>query len=60
MVVKHLNGIPTKNQKLIKWVEAWAELSKPAGGNWCDGTRAEYDRLTGEMIDSGLSFLDAI
>jgi phosphoenolpyruvate carboxykinase (GTP) len=50
MGVKPLNEIPTKNQKLIKRVEEWAELCKPTGIYWCDGIRAEYDRLMGEMI----------
>ena len=54
MGVKHLNEIPTRNQKLIKWVVEWAELCKPQSVHWCDGTPAEYDRLMGEMVDSGL------
>ncbi|MFA7230165.1 MAG: hypothetical protein WC071_02730, partial [Victivallaceae bacterium] len=54
-MVKHLNAIPTKNAKLIKWVENWAELCKPEGIYWCDGSQQEYDRLCQEVIDSGLA-----
>ncbi len=55
MGVKHLNKIPTVNQKLVAWVEQWASLMQPEGVHWCDGSQAEYDRLMNEMIDSGLA-----
>ena len=54
-MVKHLNAIPTKHQKLIAWVENWANICQPNGIYWCDGSQAEYDRLCNEMVESGLA-----
>ena len=36
---------PTKNDKLIAWVEEIAELTQPDSVEWCDGSAEEYDRL---------------
>ncbi|MGH9708260.1 MAG: phosphoenolpyruvate carboxykinase (GTP), partial [Candidatus Acidiferrales bacterium] len=38
---------------LERWVEESARLTKPAKIVWCDGTTAENDRLTGEMLSDG-------
>ncbi len=38
---------------LEQWVEASARLTKPAKIVWCDGTVAENDRLTEEMLADG-------
>ena len=54
-MVKHLNAIPTKHAKLVKWVEEWAELCEPNGIYWCDGTNTEYYALCEEMVQSGLA-----
>jgi len=54
-MVKHLNAIPTKHAALVKWVEDWAKVCKPEGIYWCDGSKAEYDRLCNELVDSGLA-----
>jgi phosphoenolpyruvate carboxykinase (GTP) len=43
----------TKNQKLISWVEEFAELAQPDSIHWCDGTAEEYDRLCQELVDAG-------
>ncbi len=43
----------TKNQKLISWVEEFAELTQPDSIHWCDGSAEEYDRLCQELIDAG-------
>jgi phosphoenolpyruvate carboxykinase (GTP) len=47
--------VPTKNQKLINWVEEVASMCKPDNVEWCDGSKAEYDRLTKMMAESGLA-----
>ena len=54
-MVKYLNAVPTKHAKLVKWVEDWAKIMKPEGVYWCDGSRAEYDRLCNEQVESGLA-----
>jgi phosphoenolpyruvate carboxykinase (GTP) len=43
----------TKNQKLISWVEEFAELTQPDSVHWCDGSAEEYDRLCQELVDAG-------
>jgi phosphoenolpyruvate carboxykinase (GTP) len=43
----------TKNQKLISWVEDFAELTQPDSIHWCDGSAEEYDRLCQELVDAG-------
>jgi phosphoenolpyruvate carboxykinase (GTP) len=44
---------PTRNAKLLKWVEDVAALTKPDHIHWCDGSDAEYDRLCAELVASG-------
>jgi len=44
---------PTKNQKLVSWVEEIAELTQPDSIHWCDGSAEEYDRLCQELVDKG-------
>ncbi len=45
----------TKNQKLINWVNEWAELCQPDNVYWCDGSQEENDRLMAEMVASGMA-----
>ncbi len=44
---------PTKNRKLISWVEEIAELTEPDAIHWCDGSAGEYDRLCRELVEAG-------
>ncbi|HSL58429.1 MAG TPA: phosphoenolpyruvate carboxykinase (GTP) [Acidimicrobiales bacterium] len=44
---------PTTNQKLIDWVNEWAELLQPDAVEWCDGSAEEYDRLCQLLVDHG-------
>ncbi len=44
---------PTKNKKLIAWVEEIAALTKPDEVVWCDGSQAEWDRLTKQLVEAG-------
>ena len=44
---------PTKNMKLLSWVQEVAELTTPDRIYWCDGSDAEWDRLTQELVASG-------
>jgi len=43
----------TRNQRLIDWVETTAALTKPEKVVWCDGSQAEWDRLTAELVANG-------
>ena len=44
---------PTKNKRLLAWVQEVAELTTPERIVWCDGSDAEWDRLTQELVASG-------
>ena len=45
----------TKHKQLMAWVEEWRALCEPKDVRWCDGSRAEYDRLVGEMVAAGMA-----
>ena len=44
---------PTKNKRLLAWVSEVAELTTPDRIEWCDGSDAEWNRLTQELVASG-------
>ena len=46
--------VPTRNQKLIGWVDEIQAQCKPIRVEWCDGSRQEYDRLMKLMEEEGL------
>jgi phosphoenolpyruvate carboxykinase (GTP) len=45
--------VPTKNEKLLAWVEEVAELTRPDAIHWCDGSSTEYDALAQQLVDAG-------
>ncbi len=44
---------PTKNTKLIEWVNHWTEILQPCAVEWCDGSDEEYERLAQLLVDGG-------
>ena len=46
-------GTPTRNRKLLAWVDEVARLAEPDKVHWCDGSDAEYDRLCAGLVAAG-------
>ena len=44
---------PTKNTKLLSWVQEIAEFTQPDAIRWCDGSEAEYDEMFDLLVASG-------
>ena len=44
---------PTKHPKLLAWVTQTAELTRPDGVHWCDGSQEEYDQLCEKLVRAG-------
>ena len=43
---------PTRNQRLLDWVDEVAALATPDRVEWCDGSPEEYDRLAQLLVDN--------
>ncbi|TML24523.1 MAG: phosphoenolpyruvate carboxykinase (GTP), partial [Actinobacteria bacterium] len=52
-VIAGLDQAPTSHQRLLSWVHEVAELTTPDRVVWCDGSAAEWQRLTGDLVDAG-------
>jgi phosphoenolpyruvate carboxykinase (GTP) len=50
---EEMSASPTRNKKLLDWVEEMTNLCEPDQVYWCDGSQEEYDRLCQEMVDAG-------
>ncbi len=44
---------PTKNARLLAWVDEIAALAQPDEVRWCNGSAEEYDRLCQMLVDAG-------
>jgi phosphoenolpyruvate carboxykinase (GTP) len=51
--ISGLENAPTRNKKLLEWVEQVAELTQPDRIEWSDGSQEEWDRLTQLLVDGG-------
>ncbi|MET0181500.1 MAG: phosphoenolpyruvate carboxykinase (GTP) [Caulobacterales bacterium] len=52
-VIPGLDAAPTRHTKLINWVREIAALTQPDRVHWCDGSDAEFEQLTSELIAKG-------
>ncbi|HEV2532015.1 phosphoenolpyruvate carboxykinase (GTP) [Phenylobacterium sp.] len=48
-----LEPAPTKHARLIQWVREIAELTGPDKVVWCDGSEAEWNELTQQLVEAG-------
>src|SRR5690606_5510380 len=48
-----LDQAPTRHTRLIAWVKEIAALTKPARVHWCDGSDAEWEKLTSDLVAAG-------
>ncbi len=45
----------SRNDKLNAWVKEAADLCRPDAIQWCDGSRAEYDRMMALLKERGMA-----
>jgi phosphoenolpyruvate carboxykinase (GTP) len=48
-----MHAAPCNHQALIRWVDEIAALTRPAAVHWCDGSDAEWDALSQQLVDAG-------
>ena len=51
--VSGLEPAPTDHAGLLAWVRDVAELTQPDRVYWCDGSQAEWEAMTSELVASG-------
>jgi phosphoenolpyruvate carboxykinase (GTP) len=51
--VPGLDSAPTTNARLLSWVRDVAELTTPERVVWADGTEAEWERMTTQLVEAG-------
>jgi phosphoenolpyruvate carboxykinase (GTP) len=51
--VRGLDQAPTRHPRLLEWVREVEALTTPDEVVWCDGSAAEWQRLTQRLVDAG-------
>jgi phosphoenolpyruvate carboxykinase (GTP) len=51
--VPGLEQAPTSNTRLLSWVREVAELTTPERVVWADGSEAEWERMTTQLVEAG-------
>ena len=51
--VPGIDDAPTANARLLSWVREVADLTTPERIVWCDGSDAEWDRVTTTLVEAG-------
>ena len=54
MSLSHDGTERTTNKELLAWVDEVAKMCTPDKIVWCDGSSAEFDRLSQELVDAGV------
>ena len=44
---------PTRNARLLEWVDEMVELCQPDAVHWFDGSAAEHELLCKQLVDAG-------
>ncbi len=44
---------PTRNERLLRWVDEMVALCEPDGVHWCDGSEAEFELLCKQLVQAG-------
>ncbi|WP_036508347.1 phosphoenolpyruvate carboxykinase (GTP) [Nocardia aobensis] len=52
-VIAWLDEVPVAHESVLAWIAEVAELTAPEHIVLCDGSRAEWDRLTGRLVEKG-------
>jgi len=53
VTVPGIDTAPTTNTSLLAWVSEVADLTTPDEVVWCDGSDAEWDRMTSRLVEAG-------
>ncbi|NKY48364.1 phosphoenolpyruvate carboxykinase (GTP) [Nocardia cerradoensis] len=52
-VIARLDEVPVAHESVLAWIAEVAELTAPEHIVLCDGSRAEWDRLTARLVEKG-------